>query len=793
VNGNNHIALTVAAFLGSVLTLCAAGAAKEPPKPGPLGDPLAGADAVPHERVEQAIGKGVAWLWSQRGGGPVKHAGLRDADKRLTWGFPPDKPGKPGEKNRVGITALVIYTLLASGESIRDRRIVQSLDWLIKNDEPSTYAISCRAMALHEACRHEPAKYRRALARDVRTLLESTRDGSYNYWPRGGARKGGSLSNDNFAVLGVWAGADAGIEVPSRYWRIVRDHWRRVQMPCGAWNYQRKRDLGPGHQHVQVGLTAAGVATLFICQDYLDAARAIRCRPLKPDPGIQAGLGWTAKNVNRILVSPKKKFYVWHRQFNYHLYSLERAALASGYKYFGAVDWYKMGVESALDLQNADGSFSMPGERIGKADPKMRGVTTCFTLLFLSRGRHPVLLNKLQYDGDWNNRPRALANLTRWLSKTFERPVHWQIVTLKSPVRHWHDAPILVISGSRAPTFSTDDLAKLRRYVQQGGTILSITECRGAGFSKGIRDVYARLLPGCTVRPCRPDHVIHTDKVYFRLGGKPVFHVVSNGARPLAIHTDDDLALHWQLGRYATAPTSFQAGANAVRYAAGTFAALRPRGTTHWPAAGPVKTTRTVRLARLKHAGTCDPEPLACERLRLMVARETGVKLEVVGPVEIGKLGDSGAALAMLTGTGDLSVSASDRAALKAFVAAGGTLAIDAAGGDRAFGQAAGAMLEAMYGRRGVRPLAKSSPLLLRRGFELKRAHYRAQTLARLGGGANYFALRGVVDEDGRLGVIFSREDLTCGLVGAESLAIQGYTSRCAYGIMRNIILMVAK
>ncbi len=207
----------------------------------------------------------------------------------------------------------------------------------------------------------------------------------------------------------------------------------------------------------------------------------------------------------------------------YLFYGVERVGLASGYKYFGTAYWFQLGAAKLLASMrpiktDAAGNLTGGGWTggVGGTD-----VTTSFALLFLVRGRNAVLFNKLEFPSmgpankpvltDWRCRPRDLAMLTNWLGQQFESSLNWQIINLKVPVKEWHDAPILYISGSLEPTITPQDIAKLRQYVLQGGMIFSCTECGGAPFSQGIRNVYKQLpntkwlkSPPTTISTARP-------------------------------------------------------------------------------------------------------------------------------------------------------------------------------------------------------------------------------------------------------------------------------------------------
>jgi hypothetical protein len=103
---------------------------------------------------------------------------------------------------------------------------------------------------------------------------------------------------------------------------------------------------------VTAGITAVGVATLFILQDQLYAAAGIDCRNAAEMPAIEKGIDWIAKNF---AASPGAEVTASTRCPN--LYAVERVGVAGGLKYFGEHDWYKHGAEYLVRRQKKDGSW----------------------------------------------------------------------------------------------------------------------------------------------------------------------------------------------------------------------------------------------------------------------------------------------------------------------------------------------------------------------------------------------------------------------------------------------------
>ena len=51
-------------------------------------------------------------------------------------------------------------------------------------------------------------------------------------------------SNSQYGLLGVWAGAEVGMEVPDVYWRSVEQHWVSTQFRTGEWAYKKNDTAG---------------------------------------------------------------------------------------------------------------------------------------------------------------------------------------------------------------------------------------------------------------------------------------------------------------------------------------------------------------------------------------------------------------------------------------------------------------------------------------------------------------------------------------------------------------------
>ncbi len=511
----------------------------------------------PYRGVEGSMQRAIKHLWSQQ-------------SQDGTW------PSKEGKRYPTGTTALVAYALLASGVNPQEPRMQKTLNWLSENKSTKTYSLGLRCCVWYLANKKTKGKYLGQLKKDASLLYRSHYDGHYHYVSAGKPTRSWCNSNSQYGLLGVWAAAaNGGITIPGNYWQAVMKHWTGTQGPGGGWAYigTPEGDVG------RPTMVTAGLASLYICYDYSGLAGR---NPGVAFPPIVTGLEWLDKN-----------FTVKSRSWQYYyLYGVKRVGRASGRKFFGDKDWYKLGAKLLLESQKDEGYWR--GSYYAS-----RGSTndTAFAMLFLVHGRRSVLFNKLKHDGDWDRRDRDIAGLTRALDHVFKSEIDWQIVDFDMPMTDWCDGPILYITGTQDPKFTKEQLEKIRMYVQQGGTIFTVVQKGDYRFKGAMQDAYKRLFPEHQLIAAGPTHEVYSN--CFSLGKWTDIKILSNGVRPLVIHTDTDLVTGWPSAGVTPLVRNLrvQIAANVAKYA--TKAETQPRAPTATPSKVPSKSAASrLKLAK---------------------------------------------------------------------------------------------------------------------------------------------------------------------------------------------------
>lgn len=756
------------------------------PKLKPIPPPK---EALTDEMIEASIQRGVRYLMSRFPGDPQEMAWILEGARYVQGPL----AGHPGNATACGKDALAVYALMQAGLALHDsrlsgtgppmRRMIDQLKRLPVNSGNITYSRALRATALSVFNRKED---RQCLFQDVKYLAQN-QQGSYTY--EGGSAKIWDNSNSQYGLLGVWSGADAGIEIPLEYWQKVDEHWASCQLADGEWPYKAfelgenqppppstgtpdlKKKFATGKPRST--MTAAGIVSLIITHDYLDLPRFVGDVGREPfTPALRKGLEWWEDGDNYLSQVDRVA------SLGYVVFGIERVGLASGFKHFGSHEWYREMAIQLIDRQLKNGSWG-------------DDLDTSYILIFLSRGRHPVMMNKLRFDNVpnvnnhyWANRPRDTANLARWTGRELERPVNWQVVRLDHDWVDWSDAPILYLASHRRLEFADHDYDNFRNFVQAGGMIFTQADGDSISYDDWIPEFAHKLFPQYELQDVPPTHPLYS--VNFPLHGRPKLKMVSNGSRILLLYSPKDIARWWQTRDDKIHPDYFRLGANMFLYAGGKRDWRNKLQTTFVADPG-LKPIATFGVMRLKYTGNWDPEPAAWPRLGRMFQYRTGYGIDVQS-CNWADLTPDSAALAHLTGTAAYDPSPREIAAMQKYVRTGGVLLVDSCGGSDPFAHSMRQAVAQAFRDSKFELVVPSHPLLNAGPpgmLDLTQRHVRLQVSSTLGNQYGGFEILSA----GKGHVIFSALDLTSGLLGTDTWGIWGYTPDYSQQFVQNAIL----
>lgn len=720
----------------------------------------------------------VAWGQVRGGGADVTAEQVRVAIRRgLTHlGHLQRGDGSwPDQARAGGTTALAVLAMLNAGVPAEDRAVAAGLRHLrlVRNQE--TYVVALKCMAFAAA---DPEAYRQDLVDAAKWLAQAqTQRGTWGYTAD---RSGWDNSNTQFALLGLHEAALAGVPIPGEVWRLSHQHYTRSQNEDGGWAYTDS-------QESYGSMTAAAVASLFITGDQLHVGREIGyvngaapgCARYAQNVSIAAGLRWLTLNFS-VTENPRRGGQ-WHR---YYLYALERVGMTGGLRYIGQHDWYREGAAQLVRQQQASGAWGDLSD-------------TAFALLFLAKGNRPLLLQKLQWPGLWNPDRNDAANLVGFIDGQLGQPVAWQVVGLEEPVTSWLASPILYVQGHTFPRFAPAHVEKLRQYVENGGTLLFEACCSTERFHEGFAAFVPQAFPEYGVRELGLDHpVFHAFHDLDRTHGVMGIDV---GCRTSVFYLPNDVSCLWEQRQVPHAQEladfAFRFGLNLAAYATGRQP-MADRLAEVVLAAEPTERVRAsggrgaVQIARLVHAGDYNADPHALSRLADLAAESA--RIDVIPRDRPLRATDEELfdhPVVVMTGHFAFELAEEEGAALKTYLERGGTLLAEACCGreafDRSFRDLAGKLLDGQP----LQPLAADHPLFRSVGRPIGEVRLRPEFARQIGqetlpvprieGGAI----------GGRLAILYSPLDWTCGLEGDKPFACRGYVDEDAKVLGLSLLL----
>ena len=720
--------------------------------------------------------------------------------------------GYPG-----GLTALVTLSLLNSGLTPKDPTVARALTFLRNRRLHMTYSVSLQTMVL---CVAEPKKDKLLIQRNVAWLEKMQLSGGHpnsGGWAYSDAtrqtRGNGDPSNTQFAILALHEAERAGVPIKQSTWKAARDYWVRRQRSNGSWAYfQEHRSTG--------SMTCAGIASLIIANGKLSTTDAVVsgstiqcCGQKTAGNHIDRALNWLGKHFE-IEQNPKAGSYFWF----YYLYGLERVGRLSGRRLIGGQDWYRKGARVLVK-----GNYQAPqGYWEGKGHAERSPiVATSLALLFLAKGRRPVVISKAQHGKgfDWDMHRSGIPNLVRRVEKAWRKDLTWQTVSLKAAtLADLQKTPVLFISGQQSLQLNKNQKNNLRDYVNQGGFVLAEAcdgrGCNGAAFDRQFRTLMKELFPQSPLRPLPADHSIWIAEEKVIPGRDLPKDFVIEGidacCRTSVVYCNRSLSCLWELAQRrgkSSYPQAVQThvagalnmGANILAYATNRQLKYKLEQSALMQAARqkPMLGRGELKIPKIQHTGGADDAPNALRNLTTFFSRE--IKTPAATQRKLLSVSDPALyefPIVFMHGRRSFRFSKTQRKALRTYLERGGVLFADSICASEKFSKSLREEVRALLPEYRLRRVAPDHPIFTRafRGYDLSQVTIRnpanhvpgTPLKSRLQSGTP--VLEGV-EINGRLAVIFSPIDISCGLENRTSLECKGYSKRDAARMGVNILL----
>lgn len=771
--------------------------------------------------------------------------------------------GYPGYEP--GATALVLLSLLSAGLEPDDPTVAKGLERLraFPNDirQWQTYPISLQTMVL---CQAEPEKDRVLIQRNVNWLVARQFRTANVY--RGGWSYTGDVpensrtdnSNSQFATLALYEAERAGFAIPAETWDFMRDYWTRMQNDDGSWGYTPKRgrkndERVTGSSSGTGSMTCAGIAALKIAGNVqptgaarLSNGRVLCCQPVDDelDRRVDHGLQWLEAHFS-VRNNPGTDVGADTWLF-YYLYGLERVGRLTSHRFIGSNDWYREGADFLLRRKGQLNNYWKAGIDLNRINP----LSTAFALLFLSKGRWPVLISKMQYGGSgetsgaasdgtpdaapWNLHPDELARLTEFVEKRWKRNLIWQVIdSSKATADDYLQTPVLYLSGRVSPLPSAPDerrrlVEALRGYLEQGGFILAEALDGDKSFRTGFFELMEEIFPdepsgGLKLLP--EDHPIWNLEATVAPEQLRPLYGIDFGCRTSVIFIAENepaaegepmsvadvrpsLSCLWELSgnpfRERPFPqevreqidAAFGIGLNILAYATGRDLKFKEETPEKLPGEGEARFGGGLYTAILDHGGGSRCAPRAIPNLMKRVADDFGIPVKTdVDRVRASSPDLFSYPILFLHGRNRLDFSDAEIENLRLYFERGGFLFANAICAGVPFRESLQAELARVFPENELKPIPPDDPLFSNRygGFAIEKLDMRKPQ--RLDGKKTRTVVAPEppelygIEKEGRWIVVVSPYDVSCALERHGSVECVGYTTESALKLSINILL----
>lgn len=723
----------------------------------------------------------------------------------------------------VGMSSLAMLSLISSGMTARDEPIERGLRYLRSAKLATTQKTYQDSLMLMVFAAVKDGDKDRARMSTLVSRLEdyqkkSGRDlGGWDYGNQGGVDR----SNSQFAILALREAAFAGIPVDHDVWERTKVYWEKSQNADGGWNYSNAGFGEPSRG----SMTVAGVATMAILESFLREEADLLpdgtpdcCGAPQPNLALNRGVQWLGDHfsVTEHPNYPHPDYYL------YYMYGLERAGRLSGKRFLDRHDWYREGAEFLSGVQD-----HVIGNWKGMKNEENPILATSYSLLFLSKGMTPVVINKLKYgvpddpannqQVPWNCHSRDVRNLMDYITglEGWPKLLSWQEVHLSAAVRRGGvqellQAPILFINGNEQLNFAPEEIDLLREYVTQGGFIFAESACRREAFEKGLQELVEKMFPDpeYRLRKLTADHPIYRSE-YLLDADTVELWGVDVGCRTSIVYSPNDYACLWD--KWMVAPPknrNFQliqrinkalsVGVNVVAYVTGRNPPdkLKRQDLAVSSKVEDELERSQVQIAKIKHEGNWDAAPQAVGNLLSALNSIGGVDTSTQRFNR--SLTDADLPnfpIIYMHGRSGFSLTKTEVERLREHLERGGFLLADACCAAPQFDAAFRKLMTEVYPDQPLKRVPPDHEIFSEKvGHDLKVVHRRESVAATGGQPLQSRIVEGEpflegVEIEGQYRVIYSKFDLSCALQRQASLGCPGYVDEDAVKLAVNVVL----
>jgi hypothetical protein len=716
-----------------------------------------------------------------------------------------------------GISALCVVALVYSGVPPEDPAIRRAVEYLRTIPPQKTYTVAVQTMAFAAASPERDFLRIQSNAEWLQRAQIKTPGGSGMWGYDQNGLNGGDNSNTQYALLALRDAAELGVPIDPLVWRRAEAHWRteaRLRAD-GGWGYRGQASSG--------SMTVAGIASLIIVGSQLEQGREriqpngkiLHCGDFEIDPVLERAFRWMDQHFS-VMVNPNFAANHW---WLYYMYGLERAGRLSGRRFFGKHDWFREGADVLVN--RAQDRLSGQWKSLNPFESQYPELATAFALLFLSKGKSPVVINKLEFGSDWNNDRHDVPHLTEFLSRHWKLPLHrrltWQIVNLDAATADdLLEAPIAYFNGHQAPRMDDASIEVLREYVEAGGTILAEACCSRPEFDTGFRELVRRMYPegDFQLRPIGPEHPIwRSDFLIDPASSRPLWGL-EFGCRTAIIYSPEDLSCFWE--QWSSRSGEQQAeirsmidkalsiGTNIVAYATGQEfddKLDRPTQIAADTIPVPENSRSLLPIAQLRHSGGADAAPKALPNLMIALhGLVPGVQVNP-SPPDLAVLDPQLAdyPLLYMHGRSAFRFGAAEVKRLREYLDVGGVLFADATCGSDSFDRSFRELCAQLYPETPLERIAVDHPLFKSAAadgawFDLSEVTRREPLRVGPNDPLRPVTRKGepqleAVYHDGRFVVIYSPLDISCALEHSQDVKCRGYIHEDALRIAVNVVI----